>query len=48
LPLQSSNGGFPAWEPQRAHEWLEVTSQSLISLFILMTKIVIFTQLSLT
>ncbi|XP_062158466.1 lupeol synthase-like isoform X5 [Alnus glutinosa] len=23
LSLQSSNGGFPAWEPQRAHEWLE-------------------------
>lgn len=23
LSLQSSNGGFPAWEPQRAHRWLE-------------------------
>ncbi|XP_062158464.1 lupeol synthase-like isoform X3 [Alnus glutinosa] len=23
LSLQSSNGGFPAWEPQRAHEWFE-------------------------
>lgn len=23
--LQSSNGGFPAWEPQRAYAWLEVT-----------------------
>ncbi|XP_062158953.1 lupeol synthase-like isoform X2 [Alnus glutinosa] len=23
LSLQSSNGGFPAWEPQRAHKWLE-------------------------
>lgn len=34
--LQSSNGGFPAWEPQRAYEWLEVTlsimqSPSLLS-----------------
>ncbi|KAK9989604.1 hypothetical protein SO802_029843 [Lithocarpus litseifolius] len=24
LSLQSSNGGFPAWEPQRAYRWLEV------------------------
>jgi cycloartenol synthase len=23
LSLQSSNGGFPAWEPQRAFRWLE-------------------------
>ncbi|KAM4087882.1 hypothetical protein ACB094_07G029400 [Castanea mollissima] len=23
LSLQSSNGGFPAWEPQRAYRWLE-------------------------
>ncbi|KAI8565912.1 hypothetical protein RHMOL_Rhmol03G0297600 [Rhododendron molle] len=23
LSLQSSNGGFPAWEPQRAFSWLE-------------------------
>lgn len=23
LSLQSSNGGFPAWEPQRAYAWLE-------------------------
>lgn len=23
LSLQSSNGGFPAWEPQRAYGWLE-------------------------
>lgn len=21
--IQSSNGGFPAWEPQRAFRWLE-------------------------
>ena len=26
IPIQSSNGGFPAWEPQRAYRWLEVTS----------------------
>ncbi|KVI11869.1 Prenyltransferase/squalene oxidase [Cynara cardunculus var. scolymus] len=24
LSLQSENGGFPAWEPQRAYSWLEV------------------------
>jgi len=24
LSLQSSNGGFPAWEPQNAYSWLEV------------------------
>ncbi|KAF3647858.1 hypothetical protein FXO37_19736 [Capsicum annuum] len=24
LSLQSENGGFPAWEPQRAYHWLEV------------------------
>nr|DAD38743.1 TPA_asm: hypothetical protein HUJ06_013065 [Nelumbo nucifera] len=24
LSLQSSNGGFPAWEPQRAFRWLEL------------------------
>ncbi|OMO57913.1 Prenyltransferase/squalene oxidase [Corchorus olitorius] len=24
LSLQSKNGGFPAWEPQRAYSWLEV------------------------
>nr|GFC52337.1 lupeol synthase [Tanacetum cinerariifolium] len=23
LSLQSLNGGFPAWEPQRAYSWLE-------------------------
>ncbi|KAL2458182.1 Cycloartenol synthase [Forsythia ovata] len=23
LSLQSASGGFPAWEPQRAHRWLE-------------------------
>ncbi|XP_022729859.1 lupeol synthase-like [Durio zibethinus] len=23
LSLQSNNGGFPAWEPQRAYSWLE-------------------------
>nr|QIH97373.1 OptiAtLUP [synthetic construct]BAL41371.1 lupeol synthase [Glycyrrhiza uralensis] len=23
LSLQSSNGGFPAWEPQKAYRWLE-------------------------
>ncbi|KAK4343327.1 hypothetical protein RND71_036421 [Anisodus tanguticus] len=23
LPMQSENGGFPAWEPQRAYRWLE-------------------------
>ncbi|KAK7841719.1 lupeol synthase [Quercus suber] len=23
LSLQSNNGGFPAWEPQRAYRWLE-------------------------
>ena len=26
IQIQSSNGGFPAWEPQRAYRWLEVTS----------------------
>ncbi|GJQ94924.1 lupeol synthase [Tanacetum coccineum] len=25
LSLQSLNGGFPAWEPQRAYSWLEET-----------------------
>ncbi|KAI4380230.1 hypothetical protein MLD38_006445 [Melastoma candidum] len=24
LSLQSKNGGFPAWEPQRAYSWLEL------------------------
>ncbi|KAL8139691.1 hypothetical protein V2J09_005712 [Rumex salicifolius] len=24
LTLQSKNGGFPAWEPQRAYRWLEL------------------------
>lgn len=24
LSLQSSNGGFSAWEPQNAYSWLEV------------------------
>jgi len=28
LSLQSSNGGFPAWEPQRAYRWLEVRKYS--------------------
>ncbi|CAI0553285.1 unnamed protein product [Linum tenue] len=30
LSLQSKNGGFPAWEPQRAYGWLEVINQSSI------------------
>lgn len=25
FPLQSENGGFSAWEPQRAYGWLEVS-----------------------
>uniref|UniRef100_A0A2N9G8N6 Squalene cyclase C-terminal domain-containing protein n=1 Tax=Fagus sylvatica TaxID=28930 RepID=A0A2N9G8N6_FAGSY len=28
LSLQSSNGGFPAWEPQRAYRWLEKFNSS--------------------
>ncbi|KAG5014602.1 hypothetical protein JHK85_020738 [Glycine max] len=32
LSLQSGNGGFPAWEPQRAYRWLE---QMIGSTFVL-------------
>lgn len=28
--MQSKNGGFPAWEPQRAYSWIEVMSNFLI------------------
>ena len=31
--MQSSNGGFPAWEPQRAYRWLEVTSPINLLIF---------------
>lgn len=29
ISKQSRNGGFPAWEPQRAFSWLEVTYDAL-------------------
>lgn len=35
LSLQSSNGGFPAWEPQRAYRWLEVRKYSNVGFFLL-------------